>query len=80
MDAALKNIYAKRILTTTNKCAIMVLPNIGKDSAMDEHETKEEVLEFIFNELSHMTEDQLKEFVLFASKQGIELTKRGLRG
>lgn len=47
---------------------------------MKEHETKEEVLEFIFNELSHMTEEQVKEFVRFARKQGIELGKKDPRG
>ena len=47
---------------------------------MQERETKEEVLEFIFNELSQMTEEQVKEFIRFAHEQGIELGKKEPRG
>lgn len=50
----------------------MVLPNIGKDSAMDE-DAKKEVCERIFDKLSKLTDDQLEQFVRLASEQGIEL-------
>ena len=59
-------------LTEQNICAIMVLPNIGKDSAMDE-DAKKEVCERIFDKLSKLTDDQLEQFVRLASEQGIEL-------
>lgn len=60
-------------LTERNICAIMVLPNIGKENTMQEHETKEEVLDRVLMKLSKLTDDQLERFVRLASEQGIEL-------
>lgn len=60
-------------LTEQNICAIMVLPNIGKENTMQEHETKEEVLDRVLMKLSKLTDDQLERFVRLASEQGIEL-------
>ena len=80
MTAVRINKLRPMVLTRTSVCGIMGLPNIGKDFAMQERETKEEVLEFIFNELSQMTEEQVKEFIRFAHEQGIELGKKEPRG
>lgn len=80
MNAVRINKLRPMVLTRTSVCGIMGLPNIGKEFAMQERETKEEVLEFIFNELSQMTEEQVKEFIRFAYEQGIELGKKEPRG
>lgn len=63
------------VLTRPNICAIMVVPNIGKEHAM-EHDTKEEVLDRVLMKLSKLTDDQLERFVRLASEQGIELGEK----
>ncbi len=73
MDAARINIFSSRILTIPNKRAIMVSPNIGKENAMQEHETKEEVLDRVLMKLSELSDSQIDELVRLASEQGIEL-------
>lgn len=70
---AATNNCANCALTLPNICAIMVLPNIGKENTMQEHETKEEVLDRVLMKLSKLTDDQLERFVRLASEQGIEL-------
>lgn len=73
-------IIERGILTRPNICAIMVLPNIGKDNAMKEHETKEEVLDRVLMKLSKLTDDQLERFVRLAREQDIELDEKDPRG
>ena len=73
-------IIERGVLTMPNICAIMVLPNIGKDNAMKEHETKEEVLDRVLMKLSKLTDDQLERFVRLAREQGIELDEKEPRG
>lgn len=58
----------------------MGLPNIGKDFAMQERETKEEVLDRVLMKLSKLTDEQLERFVRLAREQGIELEEKEPRG
>ena len=58
----------------------MVLPNIGKENTMQEHETKEEVLDRILMKLSKLTDEQLERFVRLAREQGVELDEKEPRG
>lgn len=69
---AATNNCANCALTLPNICAIMVLPNIGKDSAM-KHESREEVLERVLMKLAKLTDKQVEELVRVAAEQGIEL-------
>ena len=75
MTAVRINKLRPMVLTRTNVCGIMGLPNIGKEHAM-EHETKEEVLDRVFTKLSKLTDDQLERFVRLAREQGIELDEK----
>jgi indole-3-glycerol phosphate synthase len=58
----------------------MGLPNIGKEFAMQERETKEEVLDRVLMKLSKLTDEQLERFVRLAREQGIELEEKEPRG
>jgi indole-3-glycerol phosphate synthase len=58
----------------------MGLPNIGKEFAMQERETKEEVLDRVLMKLSRLTDEQLERFVRLAREQGIELEEKEPRG
>ena len=58
----------------------MGLPNIGKEIAMQERETKEEVLDRVLMKLSKLTDEQLERFVRLAREQGIELVEKEPRG
>lgn len=69
-----------KVLTRPNICAIMVLPNIGKEYAMQEHKTKEEVLDRVLMKLSKLTDDQFERFVRLASERDIELCEKEPRG
>ena len=73
-------IIERGILTRPNICAIMVLPNIGKDNAMKEHETQEEVLDRVLMKLSKLTDEQLERFVRLTREQGVELGEKEPRG
>ena len=59
-------------LTEQNICAIMVLPNIGKENIM-KHESREEVLERVLMKLAKLTDKQVEEIVRVAAEQGINL-------
>jgi indole-3-glycerol phosphate synthase len=58
----------------------MGLPNIGKEFAMQERETKEEVLDRILMKLSKLTDEQFERLVRIAREQGIELEEKEPRG
>lgn len=58
----------------------MGLPNIGKEIAMQERETKEEVLDRVLMKLSKLTDEQLERLVRIARGQGIELEEKEPRG
>jgi indole-3-glycerol phosphate synthase len=58
----------------------MGLPNIGKEFAMQERETKEEVLDRVLMKLSKLTDEQLERLVRIAREQGIELEEKEPRG
>ena len=62
-------------MTGENICAIMVLPNIGKENAM-KHESREEVLERVLMKLSRLTDKQVEELVRVAAEQGIDLADK----
>lgn len=68
------------VLTRTCVCGIMGLPNIRKEIAMQERETKEEVLDRVLMKLSKLTDEQLERFVRLAREQGIELDEKEPRG
>lgn len=72
MTAVRMNKLSPMVLTRTNVCAIMGLPNIGKENAMKQ-ETKEEVLERVLQRLSTMDDDQLERLIRLSHEQGIEL-------
>lgn len=80
MQTQRKNKLIGKVLTRQNKCAIMMLPNIGKEYAMQEHKTNEEVLERVLMKLSKLTDDQFERFVRLANEQGIELCEKEPRG
>ena len=80
MNAVRINKLRPMVLTRTNVCGIMGLPNIGKEIAMQERETKEEVLDRILMKLSKLTDEQLERFVRLAREQGVELDEKEPRG
>lgn len=80
MTAVRINKLRPMVLTRTSVCGIMGLPNIGKDFAMQERETKEEVLDRVLMKLSKLTDEQLERFVRLAREQGIELEEKEPRG
>lgn len=80
MTAVRINKLRPMVLTRTGVCGIMGLPNIGKDFAMQERETKEEVLDRVLMKLSKLTDEQLERFVRLAREQGIELEEKEPRG
>lgn len=80
MNAVRINKLRPMVLTRTSVCGIMGLPNIGKDFAMQERETKEEVLDRVLMKLSKLTDEQLERFVRLAREQGIELEEKEPRG
>lgn len=80
MTAVRINKLRPMVLTRTSVCGIMGLPNIGKDFAMQERETKEEVLDRVLMKLSRLTDEQLERFVRLAREQGIELEEKEPRG
>lgn len=80
MNAVRINKLRPMVLTRTSVCGIMGLPNIGKDFAMQERETKEEVLDRVLMKLSKLTDEQLERFVHLAREQGIELEEKEPRG
>ncbi len=80
MTAVRINKLRPMVLTRTSVCGIMGLPNIGKETAMKEHETKEEVLDRVLTKLSKLTDEQLERFVRLAREQGIELEEKEPRG
>lgn len=80
MNAVRINKLRPMVLTRTSVCGIMGLPNIGKDFAMQERETKEEVLDRVLMKLSKLTDEQLERFVRLAREQGIELEEKDPRG
>lgn len=80
MNAVRINKLRPMVLTQTNVCGIMGLPNIGKEFAMQERETKEEVLGRVLMKLSKLTDEQLEHFVRLAREQGIELEEKEPRG
>lgn len=80
MNAVRINKLRPMVLTRTNVCGIMGLPNIGKEFAMQERETKEEVLGRVLMKLSKLTDEQLERFVRLAREQGIELEEKEPRG
>lgn len=80
MNAVRINKLRPMVLTRTSVCGIMGLPNIGKEFAMQERETKEEVLDRILMKLSKLTDEQLERFVRIAREQGIELEEKEPRG
>ena len=51
-------------------------PNIGKESVMEKQETKEEVLEYILQEISKMSRDEVLELIRFANEHGFNLKKK----
>lgn len=73
MNAVRINKLRPMVLTRTSVCGIMGLPNIGKEFAMQERETKEEVLDRVLMKLSKLTDEQVKELVRVAAAQGINL-------
>ena len=80
MNAVRINKLRPMVLTRTSVCGIMGLPNIGKEIAMQERETKEEVLDRVLMKLSKLTDEQLERFVRLAREQGIELVEKEPRG
>lgn len=80
MTAVRINKLRPMVLTRTSVCGIMGLPNIGKEFAMQERETKEEVLDRVLMKLSKLTDEQLERFVRLAREQGIELEEKEPRG
>ena len=80
MQTQRKNKLVDKVLTRQNKCAIMVSPNIGKENTMQEHKTKEEVLDRVLMKLSKLTDEQFERFVRLAREQGIELEEKEPRG
>ena len=80
MNAVRINKLRPMVLTRTSVCGIMGLPNIGKEFAMQERETKEEVLDRVLMKLSKLTDEQLERFARLAREQGIELEEKEPRG
>jgi hypothetical protein len=76
MQTQRKNKLVGKVLTRQNKCAIMMLPNIGKENVMQEHETKEEVLEELFDELSELSAEEISAFFRYCEMNGVDFNRK----
>lgn len=76
MTAVRINKLRPMVLTRTSVCGIMGLPNIGKEYAMQDHKTNEEVLEELFDELSELSAEEISAFFRYCEMNGVDFNRK----